>query len=471
MRRCSLTTVVFVVACGLLAAQAPPSRLVIVNARLLDLQAGRVRPVAAVEINGATIAAIHATAPPAGLEGTRVDAGGAVLVPALADLSLQTVPGMDLDSDYYYSLCLAHGVMLARTVDVHLPWAVQQRRRLEAGDGIAPWLRTSGPAIDMRTPLGARNQALLPGGVQPLARVGDAAGVAAEVRRQAAAGVDWIRLEGNVPLEGVRMAVAAARGAKVRVSLAPFATSMTQAAQAGVALLDGLGLPSKSLVDLESYTPRTRPQPGTAPAAVAESVWAELSAGDRRALVAALRRPGITVAPMLLAADLVCGAGANLDRDLAFLPERLRTPIVGDLTARAEAARLSKVAAGARAGRLAFVKELVAQGGRVVTASGARATGFPVPGLAIHREMALLVEAGLAPVDAIRAATVWADAALGLPTRGLRPGSPADFFVVRGDPLVNVGDLTNITLLVRAGEVIDRADLLRQAKRSTGKVQ
>jgi imidazolonepropionase-like amidohydrolase len=90
-----------------------------------------------------------------------------------------------------------------------------------------------------------------------------------------------------------------------------------------------------------------------------------------------------------------------------------------------------------------------------------------MPGEAIHRELGLLVEAGLTPLDAIRAATAWASAALGAGAASFKVGGTADFFGAKGDPLQNIGDLTNITTLVRAGEVLDREELLKQARRAT----
>ena len=327
MRR-SLLALAFAAAAYAIAAAQAPSRLVIVNARLLDVQAGRVRDIAALIVEGSKITAVHTTSPAEGLEGTKLDAGGAVIVPALADLSLQTVPGMDLDADYYYLLSLAHGVMRARTVDLHVPWAVQQRARIESGDVLAPRVRTSGPAVDMRTPPGARNQAVLSAGLLPLVRVPDGPGLSAEIKRQAAAGVDWVRLEGNVPLDVLRTAVATARASKVRLSLAPLATSMTQAAAAGVPLLDGLGLPTKSLVELEASA-KTRPEPGTPAARVAEAAWAQMSDAERRALVAALKRTGVIVAPMLTAAEAEHGTLADVDRDLALAAGASANPHTG----------------------------------------------------------------------------------------------------------------------------------------------
>ena len=144
MRRCLLAFLLAAAALALLNAQSP-ERLVFTNAKLLDVVAGRTRPVAALVVEGAKIVAIHVTAPDQPLEGSSIrDLGGATLVPALADLAVQTQPGLDIDVDYFYAMSLAHGVMYVRAVDTHLPWAVAQRR---ASAAASFWPRGCGPVV------------------------------------------------------------------------------------------------------------------------------------------------------------------------------------------------------------------------------------------------------------------------------------------------------------------------------------
>jgi imidazolonepropionase-like amidohydrolase len=442
-----------------------PDRLVLTNVKLLDVAAGRTRPVAALVVEGAKIAAIHVGPPAQPLEGGDLrDLGGATLVPPLADLAAQIQPGLDIDVDYFYALSLAHGVMHVRAVDAHLPWAVAQRSRAASGEVLAPRVRTTGPLLDMRTPLGARDQAVLGGGLLPLVRVPDAAALAREVTRQADQRVDWVRLGDNVPLDAVRAAVAAARAAKLPVSLVPVATSMAQAARTGIALLDGFGMPTRTLGEVESAV-RVNPNTPMTAAGAIEQAWAQSTDQERRALAAQLRRTGVAVAPMLAALEIQRGALADVDRDLGFLPERLRTPLQARFMAGAQAG--GDVRAKAREHQHAFVRDFARTGGKIVTASGSQADGWPIPGVGVHRELGLLVEAGLSPLEALRAATITGPHLLGQePAAAWRVGGSADFFAVTGDPTRSLGDLTNIVLLVRAGEVLERPRLIQQARRA-----
>jgi imidazolonepropionase-like amidohydrolase len=64
----------------------------------------------------------------------------------------------------------------------------------------------------------------------------------------------------------------------------------------------------------------------------------------------------------------------------------------------------------------------------------------PEHGSSMHRELELLVEAGLTPVDALRAATVLPARYFGLPDRGvIEAGQRADLVLIAGDPLADIG--------------------------------
>lgn len=71
------------------------------------------------------------------------------------------------------------------------------------------------------------------------------------------------------------------------------------------------------------------------------------------------------------------------------------------------------------------------------------------------QEFALLVRAGLTPLQAIQAATVGAAEHLRIQNEAGRiaPGMPADVIAVRGDPLNDVTELERVRFVMRAGQV------------------
>ncbi|HEY0685134.1 MAG TPA: amidohydrolase family protein [Steroidobacter sp.] len=77
------------------------------------------------------------------------------------------------------------------------------------------------------------------------------------------------------------------------------------------------------------------------------------------------------------------------------------------------------------------------------------------------RELSLLVQAGLTPLEAIRAATVGSADHLGLSKEigSLAPGKLADIVAVDGDPLAAVSELEHVTFVMKAGVVyVDAQD-------------
>jgi imidazolonepropionase-like amidohydrolase len=89
------------------------------------------------------------------------------------------------------------------------------------------------------------------------------------------------------------------------------------------------------------------------------------------------------------------------------------------------------------------------------------------PGFSVHDELSLLVKAGLTPLEAVKAGTANAAAALGIEDSGtIRPGNLADLVLLRADPLIEIANTTKIDAVIRRGRFMDRQqldDLLRSA--------
>ncbi|MEV7239241.1 amidohydrolase family protein [Streptomyces sp. NPDC051020] len=88
--------------------------------------------------------------------------------------------------------------------------------------------------------------------------------------------------------------------------------------------------------------------------------------------------------------------------------------------------------------------------------AGTDASAPQVPGLAhgasLHDELRLLVQAGLTPIEALRAATVLPARRFGLSDRGrIAPGLRADLLLVAGDPTAVIGDSLSIQGVWRQG--------------------
>ncbi len=88
-------------------------------------------------------------------------------------------------------------------------------------------------------------------------------------------------------------------------------------------------------------------------------------------------------------------------------------------------------------------------------------TDTPAPGLffgeGLHRELELLVDAGLTPLQAIGTATRNAAVLMQADDWGtLEPGKRADLLIVDGNPASRIADTRNIFMVVQRGDVVDR---------------
>lgn len=92
------------------------------------------------------------------------------------------------------------------------------------------------------------------------------------------------------------------------------------------------------------------------------------------------------------------------------------------------------------------------------------------PGFALHKELELLVEAGLSPADALRAATIWPAEFLGLTksSGSIAVGKRADLLLLDANPLSDIRHTQRIRAVVLDGRLLQRADLDRLLETATG---
>lgn len=91
--------------------------------------------------------------------------------------------------------------------------------------------------------------------------------------------------------------------------------------------------------------------------------------------------------------------------------------------------------------------------------------GGAIAGSGDQREVELLIEAGLTPVQAIRIATLNGACFLGQDwlIGSIEPGKAADLMLLKGNPVTNFRDIDNIELVFKDGVVCDAAVLFKAA--------
>ncbi len=439
------------------AGQGAPEPLLLTGARILDARAGRYVDAPAILVVGDRIDAVLQEPPPNLPPGTRrIELAGKTLVPGLGDMFAWTSPDGSTDADFYYAMALAHGVTTYRVVGARLPWGAAQRERVKSGEVLAPRLWVGGLRLDQQ-------------GEPSLAvrRVSNVASARREVDEQASLGADWVSIAGTTTLDVGRAAVQAARAQKTRVSAEPGTISTLGLIRLGVDAIDRVGFVGRSRDDVEREASGRPDYPRDDRDAAADYLWQYAGGADARPVIPKAQQQRIALVPLLASFNGTLSAG-SLKQDAAVqaLPARWRDTLL-------RRARPASGPGAARAARAAAirgraVRAFLAAGARIVTAVDVASTGYNVPGAGVHRELAMLVAAGLSPAEAIRAATVncadlvGAGATLGHIAVGFR----ADLIAVEGDPLATIEDLQRITLIVRGGEVLERQQLLAQARRA-----
>jgi imidazolonepropionase-like amidohydrolase len=109
--------------------------------------------------------------------------------------------------------------------------------------------------------------------------------------------------------------------------------------------------------------------------------------------------------------------------------------------------------------RLAVIEALHEAGVAIVAG-----TDMAVPGHSLYRELELYVEgAGFTPLEALRAATFAAAAAMGLEDESgtIEVGKRADLIVLDRDPLVDITNIRSVRTVISRGRIYDSAEMWR----------
>jgi imidazolonepropionase-like amidohydrolase len=197
-----------------------------------------------------------------------------------------------------------------------------------------------------------------------------------------------------------------------------------------------------------------------------ERILATYDAEKASALYARFVRNGTWMCPTLV----VLRSGASLDDPsfvadprLKYMPPGIRTswdPANAPLFK-------TKTAADYEVGRRTLRKQYEVVG--AMNRAGVRIIAgtdvlnpFVFPGFSLHDELALLVEAGMTPAQALRAATGGAAEFMGRNDVGIvKRGNLADLVLLDANPLENIRNTTRIAAVVANGRLYDRTALDR----------
>jgi Amidohydrolase family len=146
-----------------------------------------------------------------------------------------------------------------------------------------------------------------------------------------------------------------------------------------------------------------------------------------------------------------------LDRKEAqYLPGVLREQALGqhERYAKFPAERLNNARAGYK--KIEDLIRRFVQAGGIIRAGSDPNNGLP--GLGVHQELVMFVEAGLTPMQALQAATINVAKTFRKEKDygTVEPGKVADLVAVEGDPLKEIWATQNVKLVVLGGKIVDQ---------------
>ncbi len=334
---------------------------------------------------------------------------------------------------------------------------VQLRDEIASGTRAGPRMRVAGSVIDRTAFAGLTVQ------------ITDEASLRAEVRRQAEAGVDMVKLYVTLTPDLIAAGVDEAHRQGIPAVAHTLLTTWTDAARAG---LDGIVhiLPgSAELLPAERRAQFAQEMAGTQ----FLFTWFEhvdLDSAEIREMIDALVKHEVTVDPTLVMWETIVRGdddavihSADLRLAAPSMVENWRSSFTMNPGWQATDFERGRAAFGQA---LAFAR-LLHVSGVVLTAGTDANNPWVVAGASLHRELELLVQAGIPPLEVISIATRNGAQVLGLldEVGTIEVGKVADVLLLGSDPALDISATRDIVTVIQGGRVLDHAGLLAATAR------
>lgn len=419
-----------------------PDAVAIEHVTLVDVEAGRALADRTVLVRDGTIAALGPSGSVAVPDSaTRLDGRGRWLIPGLWDMHVHVTDATALA----LPALVAHGVTGVRDAGGDLVAIDAWRRAIAAGEITGPRIVRPGPYVDGYKPAAPFRL--------PVEDTDDARAAVAYVQ---ARGADYVKIHNAVPRDAYLALAEESRERGVPFAgHVPVEVAPSEAARAGQASLE------HAVTFFEGTFRALAPRE---PEAQMEFLRSFVASGADT-LASRLVTEGTYVTPTLVTSVLRGRRVELADDPLPCL----------DLIARSLREQWDRFfpvterdrAPGVEALRASFAEVLVDFAGALHAAGVPLLAGSDLgardvcPGTSLHDELALLVDAGLEPVDAMRAATIVPARFLGVDDSlgSVAVGKRADLVLLEADPLADVRNTRRIVAVIADGRLLDRATL------------
>lgn len=383
-----------------------------------------------------------------------IDARGKFVIPGLIDMHAH-MAGTLLDEKgepekkwnraatmSFLKTMLRFGVTTVRDPGAITPDAIELRRSLREGEIDGPQLFTAGRILN--------DSNFNP---EPFVIVHDEAHVRDEIKRQAQAGVDLIKVYSSMPPNLVAAAIDEAHQHHLPIIGHLGRTTWTEAARLGIDGVEHAAPWSPAYVKASERAAMPNSMFGRV-------YWLEhLDQAAIEEMINALVEHHVVVDPTLMATMQTKFWGDDKrwleNPDLAFVPENVRKgwkagAFTKDWTPQqyADAKKSWPIL-------LSLIKKMFYAGVTFVAGTDTP-TPWIVPGASLHDELQLLSEAGIPPLEVIRMATYNAARALKRENEfgSIRTGLRADLVILSKNPQQAIANTRAIDLVIQNGRVL-----------------
>lgn len=472
--RLLLTTLLCAFSLASLPATAKnPADIVIRHATVVDVERARAIADQAVVISGNDIVAVGSDARIAeSWQAMRtLDARGRYLIPGLWDMHVHFGGGVELvaENRALLPLYVAHGITTIRDASGDLPDQVLAwRGEIADGQLLGPTLLSSGPKIE---------------GIKPVWKgtieAGSRADIDAALRKLAALEVDFVKItDSTLKPELFLYALTQARAAGLRTSgHIPMALTVRQAVDAGISSIEHIDYAFKAGAKDEAAIAADFAAGRMDRAEANRRLDASFDRATASKAYRYLASKGVFVTPTLNGSRII----AWLDQDdhqndeyLAYIGPKLRKTYEWRVQRAAQADAAGIALRHAQFEREAAVLPMLQQAGVTIMAGtdAGFLNSFNYPGIGLHEELALFVEKGLTPAQALSSATRAGPAWFGKLDRygAIGKGKAADLVLLDRNPLQDIDATRAIHAVILRGTVHERADLDRMLAETRAKV-
>ena len=409
-----------------------------------------------------------------------MDGHGKFLIPGLADMHVHLTAAGEPDGSrrFMIPLLLANGITTVRDMGGYLESLVPLREEIKKGKRSGPQIFYAGPYLDGSPP-----------SFEPSFVVMNRTQARGDVDQLVQRGVDFIKVQSILSRDAYFAIAEAAR--RQHIPFAGHVPDHVRAAEAADAgqhsiehltnVLRGCSSNEARLMQEQFYVPPKKETVEQAHGRVVRwqrELLGSYSQQAAEALIAKFVAKDVWQTPtlVLLKNDAFPTAenDARQDEHVKYIPPALRA--IWE-KARGEQMRFVNPAESVLRQELftkseAVVGQMQKAGAKILAGTDSPAP-YVFPGFALHEELAMLVDAGLTPMEALEAATRSAAEFLGKgkDSGTIAEGKYADLALLDANPLEEIRNTRKIRAVIVRGELLDRDALdamLRSARSFAG---